>query len=386
VIVVAPGAFKGALAPAAAARAIAAGVRLELPGVPVRSIPVADGGEGTTDALVAATGGRLRTVDAHDPLGRPIRAAIGQLPGARAVVELAQASGYERVAPEERDPEGATTYGTGELVRAALDMGARTILIGLGGSATTDGGLGLARALGARALGAGGDELTGAAGDMARVSELDLSAVDPRLAEVTIRVACDVDNPFHGPSGAARVFGPQKGADAAAVERLDAGLRALAGAIGRATGVDVSEMPGAGAAGGTAGALAALFGAELVPGAPLILESVGLAEHLAGAELCITGEGALDRTTLAGKAPAAVARACAGARVPCVALCGSVRLSPRALRETGITAALPIGHELRALPDALAATEDDLARTAASVARLWGAARAREERRSPAGG
>ncbi|MFP5450128.1 MAG: glycerate kinase, partial [Thermoleophilia bacterium] len=303
-IVVAPGAFKGALAPAGAARAIAAGLRLVLPGAEVRQAPVADGGEGTVDALVASARGRRRSVEVFDPLRRPVRAAIGELPGHVAVVELAQASGYERLAPGERDPEATSTYGTGQMMRAALDLGARTILVGLGGSATTDGGLGLVIALGARALDADGHELAGTGADMERVTRVDLSGLDPRLADVTVRVACDVANPFHGPDGAAHVFGPQKGADPAAVARLDAGLRRLAGVIHEASGVDVQGIAGAGAAGGAAGALAALLGAELVPGAPLVLEAVGLGEHLADAGLCITGEGSLDATTLVGKAPA----------------------------------------------------------------------------------
>lgn len=372
-IVVAPGAFKGALAPAAAARAIAAGLHLGAPGVETRQVPVADGGEGTTDALVAAARGRRRSVDALDPLRRPIQAAVGELPGHVAVVELAQASGYERLAPGERDPEATTTYGTGQLIGAALDMGARTILVGLGGSATTDGGLGLITALGARALDAAGRALDGRGADMARVAHLDLSRLDPRLAGVTIRVACDVQNPFHGPGGAAHVFGPQKGADPAAVGRLDDGLRTLAGAIRAATGVDVQDIPGSGAAGGTAGALAALLGAELVPGAPLVLDAVRLGDHLDGASLCVTGEGALDETTLVGKAPAAVARLCAERGVPCVALCGALDLGPRALADAGFTAAFAIGTRPRRLPDALEATETDLARASASLGRLWAA-------------
>ncbi|MEQ8833754.1 MAG: glycerate kinase [Miltoncostaeaceae bacterium] len=373
-IVVAPGAFKGALSPAEAARAIAAGLRLVLPGAEVRAVPVADGGEGTADALVASAGGRRRMVDALDPLGRPIRATLGELPGHTAVVELAQASGYERLADGERDPERAGTFGTGLLIRAALDLGATTILVGLGGSATTDGGLGLAIALGVRALDAEGTPLEGVGADMGRVARLDPAALDPRLAGVTIRVACDVANPFHGPDGAAHVFGPQKGADPAAVARLDAGLERLADVLAGATGVDVQALPGSGAAGGAAGALAALFGAELVPGAPLVLEALGMAGHLDGATLCVTGEGSLDATSLSGKAPAAVAAMCAERGIPCVALCGAIGLGPRALAEAGFTAAFPIGQVPRRLPDALAAAESDLARAAASLGRLWGAA------------
>lgn len=374
-IVVAPAPFKGALAAAAAARAVGAGVRLALPDCEIRAAPVADGGEGTMDALVAAAAGRRRPVRVADPLGREVDAAIGELPGGVAVVELAQASGYERLADGERDPEAAGTWGTGELIRAALDLGARRIVVGLGGSATTDGGLGLARALGVRALDDDGNALDGRGADMARVARLDLSGRDPRIAETEIRVACDVDNPFHGPEGAARVFGPQKGADPAAVARLDAGLARLAGVVRAATGVDLQALPGAGAAGGAAGALAALLGARLEPGAPMVLEAMGFAERLEGAALCITGEGRLDATTSAGKAPVAVAAACGAAGIPCVALCGALDLGPAAVRGLGFAAALAIGRRPRALPDALAVTERDLAAAAAAVIGVWAAGR-----------
>jgi glycerate kinase len=371
-VVVAPAPFKGALSAASAARAIAAGLRLAVPGAETRMVPVADGGEGTLDALVTAAGGRRRPLVVSDPLGRPVEAGVGELPGGAAVVELAQASGYERLTPDERDPEATTTRGTGELIRAALDMGARRILVGLGGSATTDGGLGLAVALGVRALDAAGRELPGRGADTGRVARLDLSGRDPRLAATAIRVACDVvDAPYHGPGGAARVFGPQKGAGPEAVERLDAGLANLAAAIREATGVDVQGVPGAGAAGGAAGGLVALLGATLEPGAPLVLEAVRLEERLEGAALCVTGEGRLDATSLEGKAPVAVAAACARRRVPCVALCGEVGLGPGEVRRAGFAAALPIGRELRPLPDALARAEQDLAAAGAALGALW---------------
>ena len=289
-VVVAPAAFKGALPASSAARAIAAGVRLAIPGAVTVALPVADGGEGTLEALVAATGGRRRGVTVADPLGRPVEAGLGELAGGVAVIELAQAAGYELLTDRERDPEATTTRGAGEMIRAALDLGLRRIIVGLGGSATTDGGLGLAAALGVRALDASGAELAGRGSDMARVAALDLSGRDPRLDDTAIQVACDVDNPFHGPRGAARVFGPQKGADPEGVERLDRGLANLAAVIREATGRDLQDLPGAGAAGGAAGGLAALLGAELTPGAPLVLAALGFAGRLEGADLCITGE------------------------------------------------------------------------------------------------
>jgi glycerate kinase len=372
-VVVAPAAFKGALAASAAARALGAGLRLAASGVETRLVPVADGGEGTLDALVTAAGGRRRSFRVDDPLGRPVDADIGLLPGGTAVVELAQASGYERLAPDERDPEAASSAGTGELIRAAMDVGARRIVVGVGGSATSDGGLGLARALGARILDDRGEELGGRGADLLRVAAVDRSGLDPRLAAVPVEVACDVRSPFHGPDGAARVFGPQKGASPAAVDRLDAGLARLAGVLGRETGVDVAGLPGAGAAGGAAGMLAALVGARLRPGAEAVLEAVGLSERLDGAGLCVTGEGRLDEQTAAGKAPAAVAGACGRAGVPCVGVFGQVALLPGLVRRLGLAAALPVGRELRPLADALEQTETDLAAMGAALGGLYAA-------------
>ena len=210
-VVVAPAPFKGALSASAAARAIAAGVRLAVPGATTVVLPVADGGEGTMEALVAATHGRRRGVTVSDPLGRPVEAGLGELAGGVAVVELAQASGYELLTDRERDPEATSTRGTGELVLAALDLGCRRIIVGLGGSATTDGGLGLAAALGIRALDADGDVLAGRGCDLARVARLDLAGRDPRLEDTAIQVACDVDNPFHGPRAPPTSSGPRRG-------------------------------------------------------------------------------------------------------------------------------------------------------------------------------
>lgn len=373
---VAPGPFKGALSASDAARAIAAGFRLAATGVETRLMPVADGGQGTLDALVSSAGGRTRRFTVADPLGRPVDAPVGLLPGGTAVVELASASGYERLGAAERDPEATSTYGTGELVRAALDLGARRIIVAVGGSATTDGGLGLARALGVRALDASGAELPGRGSDLSRVARLDLSGRDPRIAGVEIVVACDVENPLVGPEGAAHVFGPQKGADPAAVVRLDGGLRHLAEAIREQLGLDLAGAGRAGAAGGAAAGLVAFLGARLASGAELVLDAIGFASALDGAGLCITGEGRLDETSLRGKAPVAVAAVCAGAAVPCVALCGEVALPPGLVRRAGFAAALPISRELRSKDATLAASETDLAAMGAALGALWAAAAA----------
>ncbi len=370
-VAVATAAFKGALSAAAASRAVAAGVRLAATGVETRVVPVADGGEGTLEALVAAARGRRRGWVVDDPLGRPVEAAIGELPGHVAVVELAQASGYERLLPGERDPERTSTAGTGQQIRAALDIGATRIIVGLGGSATNDGGMGLARALGARFLDAAGTELAGTGADLVRVATVDLSDLDPRIAGTELVVACDVTNPLTGPDGAAAVFGPQKGADPAMVGRLDEGLRAYARAVTAATGVEVLDVPGLGAAGGAAAGLVALLGARLEPGARMVLDAAGLPAALAGAALCITGEGRLDEQSMRGKAPAAVAEACAAAGVPCVAVCGELALLPGMVRRMGLAAAFPINRSLRPEPDALAETETNLAAMGAAIAGLF---------------
>ena len=372
-VVVAPAPFKGALSAALAARAIAAGVRLAATGSETRLVPVADGGEGTLDALVAARGGRTRAFDVADPLGRPVMAELGLLPGGDAVVELARASGYERLDRGERDPEATSTFGTGELILAALDFSPRRIIVAVGGSATNDGGLGIARALGIRLLDRAGRELAGSGADLARLASIDGSGVDARLRDVAIEVACDVRTPFCGPDGAAHVFGPQKGADAAAVGRLDGGLANAAGVFAAATGVDVRSVEGAGAAGGAAGGMAALLGARIVRGAALVLDAVDLSGHLEGASACITGEGRLDEQTLQGKAPAAVAAACREAEVPCIGVCGELRLLPGLVRRMGMAAAFPIRRELGTLEEALAATEMDLAAAGAAIAGLLAA-------------
>jgi len=367
-VVVAPAPFKAALGPADAAAAMAMGVRLA--GAEAVEVPVADGGEGTLEALVAAAGGRLRTAPARDPLGRPITAEFGVLPDGTAVVELARASGYELLSDHERDPEATSTAGTGDLIRAALDAGATRIIVGVGGSATTDGGLGIAIALGAVVLDDNGEPLAGTGGALLRVRSVDLSGLDPRLAGTPIEVACDVTSPLVGPDGAAHVFGPQKGATHDAVERLDEGLANLAQVMAAEGLPDMADVPRAGAAGGAAGGMAAMLGAHLTDGGALVTQASGLAASLEGADLCLTGEGRLDDQTLTGKAPAAVAAACGELGVPCVGLFGQVDVPPGIARRMGLLAALPIGRAVRPLPDALAATADDLAAAAASVVAL----------------
>jgi glycerate 2-kinase len=326
-IVVAPDSFKETLGAEEVAQAIAVGVLRACPEANVDVCPMADGGEGTVDAMVAATGGRIVAADVFDPLGRPMRSRFGMLGGGAertAVVEMAAASGLALVPPELRDPLRTTTFGTGQLMLAALDEGAERIVVGVGGSATTDGGCGAAQALGVLFLEESGRPCVCglAGGGLESIAKIDLADRDPRLADVDISVACDVTNPLTGPDGAAAVYSPQKGATAETVRRLEAGLAHLAELLHRDMGVNVEHMSGAGAAGGLAAGLVAFAGAKLTPGLDLVADTVALADRLAGADLCITGEGMLDAQSLAGKTAVGVARLAATAGVPVVCIPG----------------------------------------------------------------
>jgi glycerate kinase len=291
-------------------------------------VPVADGGDGTLDVLVAAAGtsARVDRLEVTGPFGAPVSARLGWLDAETAVVEMAEAAGLRLVPDGARDALRATTFGVGELLRAALDRGARRVIVGVGGSATTDGGSGCVAALGARLLDAAGLALPPGGGALSALARLDVSGLDPRLRSARIEVAVDVRSPLLGPSGAAAVFGPQKGASAADVAVLDAGLGHFARLACAAMGVDPAraEEPGMGAAGGCAFGLAVLCGASLVPGAAEVCDLVGLDRALRGATLVLAGEGRLDSSTAAGKAPAEVARRAAAHGVPCIALAGSV--------------------------------------------------------------
>jgi glycerate kinase len=314
-VLIAPDSYKGTLTSVEVARALADGWLRARPGDDVSLAPLADGGEGTLAAIEAAGGWVRREVEVHDPLGRPIRAAwLISADGTRAVIEMARASGLSLVGPAERDPRGATTAGTGDLLRAALDAGVRDVMLGIGGSATTDGGAGLLRALGASV-----------ADDLATV---DLAGLDPRLASVHMRVASDVTNPLLGPVGAAAVYGPQKGAAPDDVTWLDARLARLADALEAATGRRERDTPGAGAAGGLGFGLLCLadrFAAlELVPGVDLVMAAAGFDAALAAADLVLTGEGRIDAQTAYGKTALGVARRAQAAGVPCIAVGGSV--------------------------------------------------------------
>lgn len=331
-VVVAPDKFKGTLSAAEAARAVAAGITKARPDAQVVELPVADGGDGTLEAALAAGFSRV-PVRVTGPTGQPVDAAIGVRDDV-AVVELALASGLTLLPGGRPDPLGATSRGTGELIRAALDTGCAQVVLGVGGSACTDGGAGLVQALGARLLDASGAEISPGGGGLARLDTLDMSGLDARLGQVGFTLASDVVNVLLGEQGAAAVYGPQKGASPDDVALLDAALARWASLVDP----DAADLPGAGAAGGVGYAALALLGARRRPGIDVVLDLVGLADHLAGADLVVTGEGSLDEQTLAGKAPAGVAAAAAEARVAVVAVCGQCRLDEPALRQAGFVA------------------------------------------------
>jgi len=332
-VLIAPDKFKGSLSAPQVAGHVAAGLRRAVPGIDVREVPVADGGDGTLDAALAAGFERV-PVTASGPTGEPVATGYARR-GDTAVVELADVSGLARL-PGRRVPLTATSYGTGEVIRAALDDGCRTIVLGLGGSACTDGGAGMVAALGMRLLDAHGDELGPGGAALALLDTVDTAGLHPGLAEAEIVVASDVDNPLLGEHGAAAVYGPQKGASAAQVERLDAALARWVEVLGAQ---DVATRVGAGAAGGVGFAALALLGAVMRPGIEYLLDLVGFHDHLADASLVVTGEGSLDEQTLRGKAPAGVAAAAREAGVPVVAVAGRCLLSDEALTAAGFAGA-----------------------------------------------
>ena len=374
-LVIAPDSFGGALDSVGVAAAIAAGWQRARPDDTIVSAPMADGGEGTLAAVAAALGDRAerRTLSTVDPLGRPVEADWLLLPEGDAFVEMAAASGLARLARAERTPEGArraSTRGTGELLRAATDAGARQITLGLGGSATTDGGSGLLTALGLRLLDGSGRELPAGGAALANVATVEIDGLDARLEDVRLTIASDVTNPLCGPMGAAATYAPQKGADAAAVEELDAALAAWGEAIERVTGRVVADLPGAGAAGGTTAGLLGFIGARVRPGAEVVAEMVGLADALEKADLVITGEGQADEQTLSGKAAMGVAMLARSRNAPVVLLCGGLGPGAAALDAAGAFAVVqPIGDRPMTLEEAMADTERLLANAAERVAR-----------------
>ena len=375
-IVIAPDSFKGCLSALQVCDALERGLRRAVPEVEVVKAPMADGGEGTVEALVDATGGRYSTERVVGPLGVPTQARFGVLGDSEtAVIEMAAASGLPLVPPPRRNPLLTTTYGTGQLIKAALDLGCRKFIIGIGGSATNDAGAGMAQALGARMVDAHGADIVRASGGrLADIAHIDVAQRDDRLSEAQVRVACDVDNPLYGETGAAHVYGPQKGATPEIVAMLDAGLRHFADLLRRDLGVDVAEVPGAGAAGGLGAGLMAFCHATLQRGVDIVIDVVRLEDRLRGAGLVITGEGRIDRQTPYGKTPHGVARVARQLGLPVVAVGGSVDITAHDLHEAGFDAVFSILTEPMTLDEAMmpARAEVMLAFTGEQVMRAVG--------------
>lgn len=373
-IVIAPDSFKGSCTSIEAARAIGRGIRLVLgSSAKVRELPMADGGEGTLDALVAAWGGEVVRVSTSDALGRPRegRLGYGRIAGGglRAIIEAADANGLPAVSDLPLRPLDADSRGVGELIVAALESGVDELLLCVGGSATSDGGAGMLRALGARLLDAQGRDVVAGARGLVDVQHVDLRGIDPRAARVTWRIACDVDNPLTGPRGAAAVFGRQKGADAQQIIEIEQGLTRFSDLLATAAGADPLELRqqhGSGAAGGLALGPTTLFGAQLVPGAQLVSEAIGLREALAAATLVFTGEGRLDAQSLDGKVVSRVLAEVAPHAVVIV-LAGSIGLSPEETRTAGISAAFSIAQGPAALEEMSADAPSLLEATAGQV-------------------
>ena len=371
-IIIAPDSFKGSLKSPAVAEAIAAGVRDAAPDAEILQLPVGDGGEGTLDALVAATGGTFELHTVHGPLGEPVQARLGLLGDGQTVfVEMAEASGLSLLRREQRDPLRASTYGTGELIRAALATGRPRMLVGIGGSATNDGGAGALQALGARLLDAAGRELPLGGAALDQLAEIDLSRFQlPREVEVVI--ACDVTNPLTGPDGASAIYGPQKGATPDDVRLLDAALARLAEVSARKLGKDWVEAPGAGAAGGLGFALLAFCGGRMERGVRLVLETVRFREQIRGADLIFTGEGKIDRQTTAfGKTITGVGELARLEGVPVVALAGGLDTDCGDYRAAGIASVMSIIPRPMSLDEAISAAPALIRDTARRVVELW---------------
>ena len=373
-IVISPQTFKGAVSALDAALAIERGVLAAFPGAQTVLVPVADGGDGTLDALVDSTGGVMFRSTVTGPLGRRLETSWGVMgDGRTAVVEMARASGLALVPPRRRDPRITTTEGTGQIIKEALDRGFTRIIVGLGGSATNDGGAGMATALGARFLDADGRSIPIGGAALARLSRIDASKLHPGLTDATIIGATDVTNPLCGPSGASAVYGPQKGASPKVVAVLDAALDTFAGVLRRDLGQDVAECPGAGAAGGLGAGLMAFAGAELRSGIDMVCDVLGFDAHLEGADLVVTGEGRADHSTIFDKAPVGVARRALACGVPTILLAGSLGPGHEELYQHGIAGLVCIADRPMSFQQSLQRTEELLEGAAQRTMRLMGA-------------
>ncbi|EPP4079895.1 glycerate kinase [Vibrio cholerae] len=371
-VVIAPDSFKESLTAKQVCDAIQAGLARVWHDAKFVAIPVADGGEGTVQSLVDATQGRLVEVKVMGPQGKRVEAFYGMLgDNQTAVIEMAAASGLHHVPVAQRDPKLTTSFGTGELIRHALDQGVTKLIIGLGGSATNDGGVGMLAALGTRFTNADGDPIQLTGGGLRELTHINLQDFDPRLQHCDILVACDVNNPLCGDKGASAVFGPQKGATPEDVQLLDGALRQFGLLTEKVTGKMVLESAGAGAAGGMGAALLAYTQARLRPGIEIVLETVQLAHQVSDADLVITGEGRIDSQTVHGKTPMGVAKVAKRFDVPVLALCGCTGDNYQAVYQCGIDAVFAAVPRAMSLEDALKESDFNLADLAENVARLW---------------
>ncbi|MED3916378.1 glycerate kinase [Priestia megaterium] len=368
-IVIAPDSFKESLTALRVCEAVEKGIRIHFPNAEISKVPMADGGEGTVQSLVDATGGQIIQAKVTGPLGKEVEAFYGILgDGKTAVIEMAAASGLHHVPVNKRNPLITTTRGTGELILKALDQKVKHIIIGIGGSATNDGGAGMAKALGAKLLDANGIEMKEGGGSLDQLASIDLTNLDSRLAEVKVEVACDVDNPLTGETGASAIFGPQKGATPHMVKQLDRNLAHYAAVIEKELDIHIQNVPGAGAAGGLGGGLLAFLSAELKPGVDIVIEATQLESYIKDADLVITGEGRIDGQTIYGKTPIGVAKTAKKHSVPVIAIAGSIGVGSEAVYEHGISALFSIVPGAVNLSEALEKADENIERTAKNVA------------------
>ncbi|MED3978947.1 glycerate kinase [Priestia megaterium] len=368
-IVIAPDSFKESLTALNVCEAVEKGIRTHFPDAEISKVPMADGGEGTVQSLVDATGGQIIQTKVTGPLGKEVEAFYGILgDGKTAVIEMAAASGLHHVPMDERNPLITTTRGTGELILKALGHKVKHIIIGIGGSATNDGGAGMSKALGAKLLDANGAEIKEGGGSLDQLASIDLTNLDSRLAEVKVEVACDVDNPLTGETGASAVFGPQKGATPDMAKRLDRNLAHYAAIVGKEMGIHIQSVPGAGAAGGLGGGLLAFLSAELKPGVDIVIKATQLESYIKNADLVITGEGRIDGQTIYGKTPIGVAKTAKKHSVPVIAIAGSIGAGSEAVYEHGISALFSVVPGAVDLSEALEKADENIERTAKNVA------------------
>ena len=374
--VAAPNAYKGSLTATEAAIAMEAGIRRILPDADVVQVPVADGGDGLVDVAVKALNGEMRSLKVTGPRNSPVEANFCFVESLDLVtVEMALASGLALLPDDLQDPTLTTTFGTGELIKAGLNLGVSRINVGIGGSATNDGGMGMAQALGVRFLDKEGRELPGIGGSLASIAKIDISGLDPRIEETTFEAVCDVENTLFGPEGAAFVYGPQKGATPEQVEELDKGLENLAELIQKDMGIDVANMPGAGAAGGLGCGLHTFLGAKLCKGIDLMFDLVGLPEKLSGADLALTGEGQIDYQTVFGKAPGGVGAAAKAQGIPCFAIAGSIGQELGDLHDFGINAVFSLCPGPMNLEESMRHSKDNVTRVTEQAIRAFLAGR-----------